>query len=591
MGKFFQSVFASCLGVFLAFLVIFAVGSMIMGAFISKASKSEGAKANSVLVVKLNDVLPEKSNNVPMDPYDFNTEKILGVHDMALAIKKAKDDDDIKGILLDMSGVQAGRVTASVVREALDEFKSDGKFIVSYGQYYTQGSYYMASVADKVFLNPIGDVDFRGFASMVPFFKDMLDRLGIKMQIFYAGKFKSATEPYRRNDMSPENKLQVREYLEGMYDLYLEDIASSRDVSKTELRRIADEYAVRKAEDAVDVGLVDELAYRDEVYSYLRKKLGLEEDDKLPSISLNAYAKANPKKLNITAKNRIAVVYAEGTLVDGQGENGSIGGDKYAKLIRKIRKDKKVKAIVLRVNSPGGSVWASENILRELQVAQDQGLPVIASMGDLAASGGYYISCSADSIFASPSTITGSIGVFATIPSVESMLEEKVGVRFDTVKTGPFATGISPFMDIGPEMAPILQKQVEEIYDLFLTRVSKGRDMTVEEVHKIAQGRVWTGVKGKELGLVDRLGGLNDAINSAAIMADLDDYRVKEYPTIKDPIEELMEKITGADKSVAIQETMLKSQLGELYPYYKQLKEIQEMKGIQARMPFVINMY
>jgi len=584
MGQFFKFTFASCLGTILALGILSLIGIATISSVASSANAPKNVKANSVLEMKFSKPIPEKTNNIAIDPLSFETEETLGLHDIIATIENAKEDNDIEGIFLDLSALGTGQATASILRDAIVDFKSDGKFVVAYSKFYTQGAYYIASAADKVYVNPMGGVDFRGFAAQIPFFKDMLDRLGIKMQIYYAGQFKSATEPYRLQKMSEQNRLQTREYVEGMYQLFLEDIAESRSMEVSELRRIADEYLLRNADDAVQHGFVDGVAYRDQIYDDLRERLALEDDDKINGIAFEDYSKGRLKKTNFSAKNKIAVIFAEGTIVDGEGDAGSIGGDKYAKIIRKIRKDEKVKAVVLRVNSGGGSGLASDIMWRELELVKEAGIPYVVSMGDLAASGGYYIACNADTIYAEPNTITGSIGVFGMIPSLEDMLKEKVGVTFDTVATGQFATGISPFKNISPEEGKIIQASVEEFYDIFLKRVSDGRGMSRNEAHEIAQGRVWTGMKAKELGLVDAFGGLQEAIETAANMANLAEYRTSEYPRIKDPMTQLIEKFSGKETAQA----MLKSELGDMYPFYNHFKELKEMEGVQARLPFFV---
>jgi protease-4 len=320
----------------------------------------------------------------------------------------------------------------------------------------------------------------------------------------------------------------------------------------------------------------------------LRDEIGLKKDEEITSMGINAYSQSVSKNKNLSAKNKIAVIYAEGTVVDGEGENGQIGGDKYSKIIRDIRKDKKVKAIVLRVNSGGGSGMASEKIWRELTLAKKQGIPVIVSMGDVAASGGYYIACMADSIFAERNTLTGSIGVFGTVPSMADFMRQKLGITADTVKTGQFSTGVSPFYDVSEAEGKILQQSVEEFYDIFLTRVADGRKMKKEAVHNIAQGRVWTGQKALEIGLVDGFGDLETAIAAAKRTANITDFRIAEYPQIKDPFEQLIDELMGKDKTEKAAKAMLKTELGELYPYYEQMQWVRSAKGIQAVIPYQI---
>ncbi|MEL6865352.1 MAG: signal peptide peptidase SppA [Bacteroidota bacterium] len=571
MGKFIQFVLASCLGVILATFLLSFIGVAMLTNLASGFQQAEGAKPNSVLKITFEDPIPEQTNNLESNPYELETEAILGLHRTIDVIEKAATDDNIKGILLDVSGMRTGRATSSSLREALKDFQEQDKFITAYSNYYSQGSYYMASVADQVFVHPIGGIDFRGFSAQVPFYKDMMDRLGIKAQIFYAGNFKSATEPFRLKKMSDYNRLQVREYLEGLYTLFLEDIGASRNLSEEELRKIADQYLIRRSEDAVKYGLADQMGYEDEVQSYLKELLGLDREDKLNVISLNDYATSNPASIDITIKDKVAVIYAEGSIVDGEGNPGSVGGDRYAEIIRKVRKDRKVKAIVIRVNSPGGSALASDIIWREIGLAKEAGKPVVASMGDYAASGGYYISCNADSIFTEPNTITGSIGVFAMLPSVQKMLNEKIGISFDTVKTGQFSVGINPVIDLEEAEKKIMQESIEEFYEIFLDRVAKGRGMTRDEVHAVAQGRVWTGERAKELGLADAFGDLETAVAAAAAMADLDEYRVTEYPRVKDRVQQLIEDLTGKKQAKG----MVAREISEVFPMYEQLKSIQ----------------
>ena len=585
MKQFAKFIFASCLGTFLALLVLGLIG---IGSITKMASQEEKVevKPNSVLKLTLGKAIPEKTNNIAPSGNTFEFgKKTLGLHDMLRALSAAKDDDDIKGIYLEIKEPVSNMATMTTLREGINDFKESGKFVLAYNTYYSQNAYYMASVADKVYVNPMGGIEFNGFSAQIPFFKDMIDRLGIKAQVMYAGKFKSATEPFRRKDMSPENREQVRVYLDELYGVFLEGISESRGVSVAELKAIANEYKIREAKDAVEYKLADGLKYKDEVLAELRERLGLEAKDKINQISLADYKKAAVKKNDFKHKDKIAVVYAEGGIVDGKGETGNIGGDKYASIIRKIRKDDKVKAIVLRVNSGGGSGLASEIIWRELVLAKEQGIKVVVSMGDLAASGGYYIACEGDKIFAEPNTLTGSIGVFGLIPSLDDFLDEEIGITFDTVKTGEYATFGTPVYDLTEGERAIYQNYIDSFYVKFKRRVANGRDITMEQVEEVAQGRVWTGLRAKELGLVDELGGLEDAMAYASELAGIEKYRRVEYPKVKDKFEEILEEITGKKPA----EALIKSQLGEFYPYYRQAKEIKNMQGVQARMPYTIN--
>lgn len=590
MGQFIKFVFASCLGVFLAMILMMFVGASMVG---SAASSSFGkqkvsVKPNSVLEINFNEPIPEKTNNVPMDPYSFENEEVVGVHDIVKAIEKAKEDSNIKGIFLDATSASGGFASRSLIRDALVDFKESGKFITSYSEGYSQSGYYMASVADEVFVHPVGgSIDFRGFGSTVPFFKEALDKLGVKMNVYYVGKFKSATEPFRRNNMSAENRKQVKEYLNPIYEGFLEDIASSRDVSVGELKNIANNWLIQTPEDAVNYKLADKIGYRDEVITALKERMGLEEDDKIKKVTIKDYA-PTARSTDFSIKDKVAVIFAEGGISAGEETAGEIKGKHYTKLIRKVREDDKIKAIVLRVNSGGGNALVSDNIWREFKLAQKEGKPVVVSFGDVAASGGYYIGCMADRIYAQPNTITGSIGIFGMIPNASKLLNEKLGVNFDTVKTGRFATSINLFEDQTSEEAAIIQKSLDRGYEIFLDRVAEGRNMTRDQVNEVAQGRVWTGEKALELGLVDELGDLEDALAHAAELAELENYRVAEYPRIKEPIQQLMDKYLNPNPQDA-KAAILKKELGEFYPYYKEAQEVLNAKGPQARMPFIID--
>lgn len=590
MSQFFKFMFASCLGTALALLLIMFIGiGWISSLATSATAKTKVAmKPNSVLELDFKHLVPEKTNNVPMDPFDLDQENILGLTDMVAAIRRAKEDPDIKGIYINATYVMAGKATASVLRDALQDFKTSDKFIVAYANYYTQGAYYMVSVADSILLNPVGAVDFRGLSSMIAFYKGTLDKLDVQMKIFYAGKFKSATEPFRLDKMSDENRLQVREYLTALNDIYMRDIAASRNIQESELRQIADRFDGRSAEGSLKARLVDRIAYEDEAFDLIKNKIGLDKKEKLNRVSVEDYFEAKGKKLDLSAKDKIAVVYAEGTIKDGDdGEPGDIFDEKYVKILRKIRQDATVKAIVLRINSPGGSVLASENIFREVELCKQAGKPVVVSMGDLAASGGYYIACHADSIFAEENTITGSIGVFGMIPMLHKTMKEKLGITYDTVRTGRHSAFGSPFIEFSPEEDAMIQGRIEAVYEDFLEKVATGRNKTREQVHEIAQGRVWPGKKAKEIGLVDDIGGLDRALAAAAKLAGVEKYRTTEYPRTKTGIEQLLDQLTrDKDKDDGIKSWLIRSELGEMYPVYKTLRDIRQNKGIQARLPY-----
>jgi len=586
MGQFIKFVFASCLGVFLAMLVLIFVGAGMAGSAASSFGKQKvSVKPNSVLEINFNEAIPEKTNNVQMESFSFENEEVVGVHDMIKAIEKAKEDSNIKGIFLDATSASGGYASRSLIRDALIDFKESGKFITAYSEGYSQTGYYMASVADEVYVHPVGgSIDFRGIGAQIPFFKDALDKLGVKMNVYYVGKFKSATEPFRQNKMSAENRKQIKEYLGPIYQGFLEDIAKSRNTTVAELRDVAHNWLVQTPEDAITYKLADKIGYRDEVLSSIKERMGLEEDDKIKKVTMKDYA-PTARSIDFSLKDKIAVIYAEGGISGGEETPGEIKGKHYTKMIRKVRNDDKVKAIVLRVNSGGGSALVSENIWREFKLAQEDGKPVVVSFGDVAASGGYYIACMADRIYAQPNTITGSIGIFGMIPNANNLLKDKLGVTLDTVNIGRFASSINLYHDQTPEEAAIIQKQLDRGYDIFLQRVAEGRNMTKDQVNEVAQGRVWTGEKAKELGLVDELGGLKEALAHAAELAEIDNYRTAEYPKIKEPFQQLMDKYLNPE---TVKATMVKEELGELSPYYKEVQDIINMKGPQARLPFQV---
>lgn len=566
-------------------------GIIIIAQIANEEKKGKPIKENTVLHIKLDNAIPELTDNIERDMYSWNVDQVLGLNDLLYTLETAGKDDRIKGIFLEVDQLQGGFATARILRNALAEFQDNDKFIIAHSKFYSQGAYYLSSVSDEVYVNPLGWIDFRGFSSETPFVKEMLDRLGIEMQVIWVGNYKSATEPFRRNNMSQESKEQVREYLSDYYNIFLEDISSGRPLSVEELRAIANEYISPDPQKALDRQLVDGIVYRDEVINSIKDSLGMEHDKKLYMMTLAEYFKSNPKKADTKIKDRIAVVYAEGTIVDGEGTEGSVGDVKYNKIFQKLRKDKKVKAVVLRINSGGGSAMASENMWRELMLLKESGKPVIVSMGNYAASGGYYIAAPADSIFAEPNTLTGSIGVFMMLPNMQELFNQHLGINFDTVKTAPMAVALSPFYEMSQNERQILQSRTDNMYQVFLKRVADGRDMgSVDSVHQIAQGRVWTGKRALELGLVDELGDLEDAIDAAAAKVDLDAYRIVEYPKPKPPIVALMEQFSGggASSKTATAEKMLKRDFGQLYSSYDFLRSIYSSKGLQMRSTVIV---
>ncbi len=590
MNQFVKFLFASCLGTALALGLLLFIGIGWIASMAGSVTEKEKVtlKPNTILELDFKQAVPEKTNNLQMPPFDLDQKDVLGLTDIVATLQRAKEDPDIKGIYLNASIMSLGKASSATLRNALLDFKSSGKFIISYASFYTQGAYYLASVADSVLMSPQGVVDFRGYSSTITYYKGLLDKLDVQMRIFYCGKYKSATEPFRADHMSEENRLQIREYITALYNIYITDVAKSRNISETELRQIAERYDGFNAQKAKQSRLIDRFAYEDEVFAMIKNKIGLSEKDKLNRVSLEEYASARPGKTNFSIKDKIAVVYAEGEIHDGdQGEPGTILDGKYIKLLRKIRQDPSIKAIVLRVNSPGGSSLASDNILRELDLCRQAGKPIVVSMGDVAASGGYYIACHADSIFAEPGTITGSIGVFGMIPILEKTMRNKLGITFDTVRTQKFSTFGSTVYDFSPEESQLVQDRVDWIYQDFLGKVATGRHRTPEQINEIAQGRVWSAAKAKEIGLVDDLGNLDRALSAAAKLAHLEKYRTTEYPQTKSGLEQFLDQIMRKkDRDDSVKAWALQQELGEFYPLYKTMQGFKQNNGIMFRMPY-----
>ncbi len=591
MQQFFKFVFASCLGVFLAAIAFVLFGIISVAGFASAADDNvKIVESNSVLEIKMEESIPELTGNTQNENI-FDNKKVIGLTSLLAAIDHAATDDKIKGIFINTRFIATEFPKVVAIRQAIEKFKQSGKFVYAYADFYSQGAYYLASVADSICLNPTGDIDFKGFAAEIPFMKDMFDRLDIKWQIYYAGQFKSATEPFRLDKMSDQNRLQMREYLSGLYDFYLNDISKARKIDKNNLFAYANELKISNAREAVRLKMVDTEGYYDEALNTLRAKLGLKGKDKIHSITLSDYAQTVKKETG-KGKNKIAIVYAEGDInysTNSKEVNGSIDGHRYAKIIRKLREDEHVKAIVLRINSGGGSAVSSDMIWRELDLARKQGKVVVSSFSDYAASGGYYIACASDSIYAEPMSLTGSIGVFSMIPSLQKTFKTKMGISFDTVKTAAHADGMNVFFDNDDYEGKILQMQTDSIYETFLNRVGTCRKMTRDQVHAIAQGRIWLGTKAKDIGLVDRIGGLNEAIASAAAKAGITEYKTSEYPKLKSPIEQLVESITGEKSSPeSLKAAAIKSELGEYAEFYTYFKKMQTWKTPQMRIPYQI---
>jgi len=506
---------------------------------------------------------------------------VPGLFDAVRLIRHAKSDSAIKGIYLKIDDNNNGFASTEELRNAIIDFKSAKKFVIAYGDVISQKAYYLANVADKIYCNPKGSVEWKGFAIEYTFFKNALDKLEIEPQIFYAGKFKSATEPFRAEKMSDPNKVQSLELIRDIYQQLLKTTSESRKIDTATLHRYANEYSIRFATDAAKYKLIDAAIYDDEVKDELRTKIGIEKTAAINFVDIGKYAEAVNYKTG-KGTDKVALIFAEGNIVDGKGSDENIGGDRYRTLIRKARLDKTVKAIVFRVNSGGGSALASENMWRELTMARKE-KPVIMSFGDVAASGGYYLACNADSIFAQPNTITGSIGVFSIIPNMSGFFKDKLGVTFDGVKTAEHADIPTASKPLSAVERTFFQNDVDSIYHTFLTRVSEGRKLSYAFTDSIAQGRVWMGERALRLGLVDRIGNLQDAIDCASRMAKIKEYRVREFPEPTNIFDRIFGRFSTEAKAASVKE-----ELGEDgYKIYNSLKKVKSFVGIpQARMPW-----
>ncbi|WP_196895043.1 signal peptide peptidase SppA [Aureivirga marina] len=580
--KFLRNLVASILGFFIAAGIIFILFFAVI--FSLDTKEKVVVKTNSVLKLDLSnaikDYAPKEDN--PFEEILGLTPDKLSLNEILNAIENAKTDPKIKGISIETTSVSGGVAQVEAIRKKLIEFKETGKFIKAYSDVYDQKNYYLSSVADSVFVNPVGGMEFMGLSSEVLFYKDFEDKYGIKMEVIRHGKYKSAVEPYIANKMSDANREQITSFLKAIWKDMLEDISESRNISMDKLNEIADNLLARNPELAKENKLIDGIIYKDTYIDNLKVEVGTDSTESLNQISLAKYIKSGKGKIVKTAKDKVAVIYAQGEIIYGEGDENKIGQELINKALRKARKDKNVKAIVLRVNSPGGSALASDIMWRELELTKKE-KPVVVSMGNVAASGGYYISCNADYIFAEPTTITGSIGVFGAVPNV-SEFANRIGINAEQVstnKTKPY----SLFEPMSEDFYNVTKEGIETIYKTFVNRVAEGRKMTFEQVNEIAQGRVWSGSEAKANGLVDELGGLEKAIKKAAELGEVSDYRIANYPKYKIDFKKSLQ----LNPFMSSKESILKEELGEAnYTIYKNIKELSSMKGIQARLPFLM---
>ncbi len=573
--QFLKYTLATLLGLTLFSILGFFIIIGIISA--ATAEKPVTVEEGSVLHLQLNSPIAEQEVEDPLGELGiFGDVNRIGLVQLRLVLEKAKEDPKIKGVLLDAPFVMAGFASTGEIRDALESFKESGKFIVSYTNYYSEAGYYLSSVSDEVYMHPEGVIELNGLNSIVLFYKNMFDKLDIEAQIFRVGEYKSAVEPFMRDDLSEENREQIASLMNSIMDRFTAQMASSRGIEESRMAEIINAMEVRKPEDAMDLNLVDGLIYTDELSDIVAEKAGTEEGQKTPLISYKNYRKTVSDYVNAT--DEIRVIVASGEILDGAGSE-MIDGKKYARLIRDAREDEDVDAIVLRINSPGGQLLASDMIWREVKLAAAE-KTVIASFGDYAASGGYYIGMAADTVVASPTTITGSIGIFGMLFNFGDMLENKLGISIDEVNSGEYSGMYTVTRSLNDAERTIIQADVERGYETFVSKVAEARGMTNEEVMEIADGRVWTGSQGLENGLVDIHGGLDTAIEIAAEAAGIENYKLYYYPRQKTILEELMEMSDNQSSEIMMKE------FGDLYPLIKRTQQLIKYQGLQARTPW-----
>jgi len=581
MKDFIKFTFASVLGVVLAGIIFTILGIVTMVGMVASSDTETVVKENSVFVLDLEGTLSERVQDNPFQTLMGEENQAYGLDDILASIQKAKDNENIKGIYLQTAFLETSFASLEEIRHALLNFKESGKFIVAYADQYTQDMYYLASVADKIIVNPQGTISWHGLASQPIFYKDLLKKVGIEMQIFKVGTYKSAVEPFIATEMSDANREQVTAFMASIWGRLLEDVSASRNIPVETLNKLADEIMdLQPAETYIANGLADTLLYKDGVLDYLKEISGREADESLRTLSLAEMKNVKRNTPLDKSGNIIAVYYAFGGIDDSTSPEEGINSEKVIKDLRKLREDETVKAVVLRVNSPGGSAYGSEQIWREVVLLKEK-KPVIVSMGDYAASGGYYISCAADYIVADPTTLTGSIGIFGMFPNMEELLTDKLGLHFDMVKTNKFADMGTLARPFNADERAAMQNYINNGYKLFVKRCADGRGMSVEAIEKIAEGRVWTGATAKELGLVDELGGLDKAIEIAAQKAEIEAYSLLTYPSKESFFSSLMNE--GKNNYI---EGQLMETLGESYSSIKFIQSVKDMDRIQARMPF-----
>ena len=588
MKDFLKFTLATIVGIVVSSVLLFFISIMVMFSMLYSSDSEVQVRENSILKLDLKGTLSERSQENPFTMLMGNDYEACGLDDMLASIRKAKENENIKGIYIEASNMTSnGYASLKEIRDALADFKESGKFIVAYADTYTQGLYYVSSVADQVMLNPQGMLQWSGLASTPMFYKDLLEKVGIEMQFFKVGTYKSAIEPATSMKMSDANREQVTDYLTSMWSQITADVSASRGLSVEELNKAADRLLLfQPAEESIKCGLADTLIYKNDVRDYLKQKVGIDKEDDLHMLSLNDMLNVKKNVPKDKSGNIVAVYYAHGTIGSMmRGSDEGIEADKVIRDLRKLKEDEDVKAVVLRVNSPGGSAYDSEQIWYAISELKKE-KPVIVSMGDYAASGGYYIACNADTIVAEPTTLTGSIGIFGQFPNLEG-LSKKIGVSFDVVKTNVYGDFGLPTRSMNEDEKALMQAYVNRGYDLFLTRCAEGRGMSKEAMDQIAQGRVWTGTRAKELGLVDELGGLDKAIEIAIEKAGIDAYTLMSYPAKKSAWEQLKEFNAGS----YVKAQLLQGEMGRLYRQIETTDQFQPEDAIQAHMFFEPNIH
>lgn len=582
MKEFLRSTLATITGVLICGFIFIILGISTLVGIMASSETETVVPPNSVFTLELKGTIQERYQPSPVDQFFEDQISTYGLEDILNAIQKAKENDLIKGIYLHTGALSCSAASLQAIHRALADFKQSGKFLVAYADTYTQGGYYVASVADKVIVNPVGSLSWHGLASETMFLKDFLAKIGVKMQIFRVGTYKSAVEPMMSTEMSPANREQTQAFLESTWKSILNDVSASRHISADSLNLLADRnMAFQPAETYVSSGLADTLMYQDEVLSYLKSLTGLSDEDDLKTLNLDEMTRVKATAPKSKTRDVVAVYYAYGEIDNGSSSyDEGINSEKVTKDLRDLRKDKNVKAVVLRVNSPGGSAYGSEQIWREVSLLKAE-KPVVVSMGDYAASGGYYISCAAHKIVAEPTTLTGSIGIFGMMPDASELLNDKLGLHFDGVKTHKMADMGSMSRPFNAEESALMQQMVNQGYALFTKRCAEGRHIPLEELCKIAEGRVWTGSMAKELKLVDELGGLDTAIQLAAQLGKVKDYNLQTYPAKEDFLTQLLNTRTDRYIHSQLQETF-----GEYYRSFDWIRHLGQSDRLQARLPF-----